>query len=240
MVCPPGYRITTNDIEPATTGLISQELTCRHTSAVPCRFVNSDFIAEPKCSKMSCGNFKLPNGTTASRQGSVSGTLVYPDMATEMLFGDTLTIQCDQHSVLSSSSVEQCLSALSITCGADGFESSFASPFIGVTGVETSWTEIADTCVPPNDKIVCAECYKYWGTGTDTGSRFPSDKAALDCNAGHCDPDLAQDHYLIPSNPGLTGSCQILRSSVDSPCLPTLCRPVVLPPNAARMEFNGQ
>lgn len=231
--CPPGYKISTSG-EPANTGDSSKVLTCSEE--------NCDFASKPECSRMSCGFFQLPTGFKAVRTGPLSETLTSPSTSKEMLFGDSLILSCIQTSyVLSSSSVQECASSFNVTCGESGLEtnSAFSGSIFAATGLANSTSN--ETCVHPQDKITCATCYKFWGNNTE--SRFPSHpsyRPVGDCNAGHCDFPLAQDHHYRASDLNGGGTCVMETDSTTKPCLPVLCRPLLLPPNAHRIEYGGQ
>lgn len=229
--CPPGYKISTSG-EPANTIRSSEVLTCSED--------NCDFTTRPDCSRISCGFFQLPAGFKAVRTGPLLEKIIAPNTSQEMLFGDTLILSCIQPaSVLSSSSVEQCASSFNVTCGESGFETDSAFRGSITSATTTANSTSAETCVHPKDKVTCATCYKYWGSNTE--SRFPSEPSSRpvgDCNAGHCPPS-ASDHYFRASNLS-GGTCLNETGSVTKPCLPVLCRPLLLPPNADRIEYSGR
>jgi len=73
-------------------------------------------------------------------------------------------------------------------------------------------------------------------------SQFPQ-LAALDCNAGHCEPSFAQTHYetnIKAFETRAKDNCILkINQSLSALCLPVLCRPSLLPENVAQFEYDG-
>jgi len=187
------------------------------------------------CSPVTCGDYAVPANSLVRRMHQGRGlneTRLPGEVISSVLFGETLTVTCDASFHISTSTFEECEASFSMSCTDKG----------QLVSQDVSEPR-AVSCRAPQKRVQCAACFKFWGTPVeDLQSRFPK-LAALDCNAGFCEPPYAQQHYqaeIAGSEVWAKDDCLLqVRDSKAAPCLPVLCRPISLPPNAAKFVYRG-